>query len=557
MTRAILFLTTIIIFTINSICAQELSVVRQNLSIDDDEIIKVNTAAGQISLALEDEPFDSCRIKIYDNGLAGENLKFLTPDKTPLSVVMIIAMNPVKQWNLNKYEFYKQIELLKKVPGMNLAATYMVKESGDFKSGVSVPNSITVDDLPSAVTGATNLLQKSLNRKAILVITNEVEGLKSDVIAQTSADLGSTSAMVYLMSVNGIVKKNEMRVKARTNINGGAIIVKKDDYLGGMFRSFKRLASNLYTVSYELTDQEPGDHQVTVSVRRASDNLEVAKNYRTFKVAGDGGTVTAAKAVTAAPVVAADNLQTQPAQAENAQSPDPKADASQPAGEKSVVTAISYEEEAVSQVQMPLDKLLDLRPSKLTPEQRAQYYVELLSRPEMKGVKVVSEKDKLSKKVRANLSGVLKIYGREEYTKIVIYQSKHPFVGLYRESILLISTFSLAILTDEELRGAAAHELAHEMYGDELKAADKSNDRQAQHVVEHKCDLVAALVLRLLQDDPYEIISVAEKFENYYEANMKGVDIGADRAPASYKRRNCIRIFLKSLDASQLTARNR
>ena len=207
--KHVLYLFTTILFSISQVNAQETAFAANNQS-DDSEIIKINTAAGQINLSIEDAELKDCLVRVFDNGVEGENIKVTSPADKPINVVIIVAMNPVKKWKLRKENFYKEIEMLQtKTPGMNVQTIYTVKESEEFKTNLKFNNAVEFENLSLAVKSATNLLQQTTNRKAILVLTNEVEALKTDVIAQTNADLGKTSAMVYLMSINNTVKRNE------------------------------------------------------------------------------------------------------------------------------------------------------------------------------------------------------------------------------------------------------------------------------------------------------------------------------------------------------------
>lgn len=523
--KHVLYLFTTILFSISQVNAQETAFAANNQS-DDSEIIKINTAAGQINLSIEDAELKDCLVRVFDNGVEGENIKVTSPADKPINVVIIVAMNPVKKWKLRKENFYKEIEMLQtKTPGMNVQTIYTVKESEEFKTNLKFNNAVEFENLSLAVKSATNLLQQTTNRKAILVLTNEVEALKTDVIAQTNADLGKTSAMVYLMSINNTVKRNEKKVQARTNINGGSILIKKEDYLGGMFRSFKRLAGSLHTVSYEynVSRETAGDHRVTATVARGGDKFEVAKNIRQFNV---GGEIQTKSETVQNTTVAQNAVGTTFTKVDDPQT----------------VEEITLQEIGGQ----TLEELLDSRPEKMSSIQIDGYVEELKRRSEMKGVKIYGGKDKLVKAVRQNIQPVLKAYDREIYTRIIVYKSKNPFIALYRESILLISSAALGMLTDEEVRNSVAHELAHELYGDELKSADQSNDNARHQIVEHKCDLVAALVMKNLQDDPFAIVVAAEKFASWYARNMPTADIGADRAPTSLKREKCISMFLQN-----------
>ena len=514
---------------------------------DDGEVINVDTAIGQISLAIEDVKLSESIVRVSDNGIAAENLRIAGPsEKRPLDIVVIIAMNRVAKWNLKKMELYAEVDKLRnQTPGLRVQALYQVKET-DFESGLKFDRATHFDDLPAAVTSATNLLRASAERKAILVLTNEVEGLKSDVIKQTNQDLGSSSAMVYLMNVNRIDAKGEKKVIAKANVNGGSIVVKKDDYIGGMFRSFVRLALNLYTVTYDLPEQTDGFHRVTVSVIRTRDNFEVHKNIREF-TARSKSVLPVATSVTAA----SDPTGT-PNSASISQLASPKnVDAPKAQALKAAFGQMPEEVAVQELVDKNFNEMLKTRPAELSSEQRDFYYAELLRRPELRDAKIFKDNSKLAKSLRETVLPVLRAYGRENYTKLVVYKSKNPYIALYRECVLLVSTAALGFLTPEEVRASIAHELAHELYGDELKAADQSNDINKQRIVEMKCDLMAVLALKAVggNDDPYAIVSVAQKFDSWYKKNLPGADLDSDRAPTPEKRERAITLFLRSIAA--------
>ena len=141
---------------------------------------------------------------------------------------------------------------------------------------------------------------------------------------------------------------------------------------------------------------------------------------------------------------------------------------------------------------------------------------------------------------------VLDLYGRD--WDVAVIEQGAPFAGTFRQCIFIVSTGLLRLVTDVELKGFAAHELAHECFIGELREADRSHCASAYRLVEYKSDLVAALALLLARGDPLALVSGVEKVETYYLKSEPSV-LQDDTHPNSAHRRRCIELFLTRIKA--------
>lgn len=185
---------------------------------------------------------------------------------------------------------------------------------------------------------------------------------------------------------------------------------------------------------------------------------------------------------------------------------------------------------------------------------KPKYWRELKAKPELTNTPVYETGSPQSQAVLKIIRPVLNLYERD--WDVAVIKQDAPFVGVFRQCIFIVSTGLLQLITDEELRGFAAHELAHECFVEELREADRLNRARAYHLVELKSDLVAALGCMLLKGDPLSIASGVARVEAYYLRSEPSV-LQGDTHPASAWRRRCIELFLTRIkEAGVLTSQS-
>ena len=103
--------------------------------------------------------------------------------------------------------------------------------------------------------------------------------------------------------------------------------------------------------------------------------------------------------------------------------------------------------------------------------------------------------------LKAALQPVLDYHERSQMPIYVLW-SDQPKAYLVDCAVLFITTRLMIISTEEELRGIVAHELAHEYVWNERVKAKKANDGPMMRECELFCDVVAAITLKEIGDDP-------------------------------------------------------
>lgn len=205
----------------------------------------------------------------------------------------------------------------------------------------------------------------------------------------------------------------------------------------------------------------------------------------------------------------------------------------------------AVERQAVADVgRMSFEELLARRAPELDEPAYRFYEQELRRRPEMKEVPILAADEPRQIAFARNIQPVLMQFGRENYTRLVIFESNNPFVGLYRECLLLVSTKALELMNEEEQRAAAAHELAHESFIGEMRWADAENDNRQRRLIEIECDLTAVIALRRLGDDPLALVGAAEKFALWYRRHPPAANLEPEKSPSPESRKRAIKLFL-------------
>lgn len=208
----------------------------------------------------------------------------------------------------------------------------------------------------------------------------------------------------------------------------------------------------------------------------------------------------------------------------------------------------AVERQAVADVnRLSFEEPLARRAPELDEPSRRFYERELRLRPEMKEARILSEDDPRQIALARHIQPVFIQFGRENYTKLVIFESNNPFVGLYRECLLLVSTKALEIMNEEEQRAVAAHELAHESFIGEMRRADAENDNRQRRLIEIECDLTAVIALRRLGDDPLAVAAAGEKFALWYRRHPPAASLEPEKSPSPESRKRAISFFWRSI----------
>ena len=95
------------------------------------------------------------------------------------------------------------------------------------------------------------------------------------------------------------------------------------------------------------------------------------------------------------------------------------------------------------------------------------------------------------------------------------YESEYPGIGFYNRSLLVVSSKTVEILTDEEFLGAVGHELGHSFFVEEMSHAILEKDFAAQKLIELKCDIIGLALLKYggVKNGNSVYISVLNKYD--------------------------------------------
>ncbi len=187
------------------------------------------------------------------------------------------------------------------------------------------------------------------------------------------------------------------------------------------------------------------------------------------------------------------------------------------------------------------ERQLRLRGEAVPESDKPKYWQELQAKPELRNTLIYGPQSERSQTVLRKLKPIFDLFERD--WDVAVIEQDSPFSGAFRQSIYIISTGLLNLITDKELRSFAAHELAHECFIDELREADRKDCLRTYHLVEFKSDLVAVLACLLLKDDPLSIASGIAHIEAYYRNTDHSV-LRENKHPTSKQRRRCVEGFL-------------
>lgn len=188
------------------------------------------------------------------------------------------------------------------------------------------------------------------------------------------------------------------------------------------------------------------------------------------------------------------------------------------------------------------EHFLKLRQPELGADAVVHYLDELSKRKELAHTKILGPETKEATAVRKNIQPVLDQFRRNGVAVVVLVQDT-PFIGLYRECLLLFSTKLIEMLPPEEVRGCAAHELSHEPFINELREADATKDTERKHRIELKSDMIAAVGLIAIKNDPLSLTRAVSRIEKFYDDYDKTA-VEKSGHPKAAVRRECLKQFL-------------
>lgn len=100
------------------------------------------------------------------------------------------------------------------------------------------------------------------------------------------------------------------------------------------------------------------------------------------------------------------------------------------------------------------------------------------------------------------LQPVLRYHQRDGKLAIFLIGSEQPRAYVVARAALVITTKLMLITSEAEMRGIVAHELAHEYLIDDREQAIKEKNGSLMREIELFCDVVAAITLKEIGDDP-------------------------------------------------------
>jgi len=193
-----------------------------------------------------------------------------------------------------------------------------------------------------------------------------------------------------------------------------------------------------------------------------------------------------------------------------------------------------------------LEVALRRRAPQLSPESRRFYKNELFKHPDLASTPILDSDTDEARRVREIILPVLTQFDRADY-EVVILKQDAPFSGIWRECVILLSTGTVKLLTQKQLRAAVSHDLAHECFIEELIEADRQKKPDAAyHVIEHECDLVAALAGRARGENPAEISAAVERIEKH-QKDHPDPRLDTSKHPPARERKHCVQVFVARL----------
>jgi hypothetical protein len=105
------------------------------------------------------------------------------------------------------------------------------------------------------------------------------------------------------------------------------------------------------------------------------------------------------------------------------------------------------------------------------------------------------------------LKPLLQFCGLDGLVHPILFKSELPVIGSSAPNGLMISTRSLALLSEEELRAIVAHELCHLIVTDAFRAAVDAKDYHTLRIIELFCDAGSAAIMKAQGYDPGSLIN--------------------------------------------------
>jgi len=105
-------------------------------------------------------------------------------------------------------------------------------------------------------------------------------------------------------------------------------------------------------------------------------------------------------------------------------------------------------------------------------------------------------------RLKVILQPLLAYHERDGKLPIIVVRSEQPKAFVAVRAALIITSKLMLITSEAEMRGIVAHELVHEYFQDEQEQARKAHDESLLREIEFFCDVVAALSLREIGEDP-------------------------------------------------------
>ena len=179
---------------------------------------------------------------------------------------------------------------------------------------------------------------------------------------------------------------------------------------------------------------------------------------------------------------------------------------------------------------LALARLVDeSRPTPVSAAVRAQVLAELPTKGQVRNL------DDGERRKLAELAAVLEVAQRESVYAIKVIDVPHAFVGLHERTVVLITRSALRVMSADELRGALAHETAHEYVQDEYKRALAEDRRSRLQDLELVCDILAVMTLRAIGQEARSLPAAIEKLQRFNRFHF-GYEVDPDYPDVMLRR---------------------
>lgn len=517
---------TLIILSILLVLLTSDSTFSQQIATTEDEPIRINTTLAQINLDLDFNQLPEKLEVIHNRKPIPSDQIHWTKGKLIISIIFALNGTDKNVVKRAKDKIAYHLNTLEKTTKGEIVSVNILRDNNKLYEGLKIPKTLEgkikqFSNMEATVSASIDSLKNEGERRALLIVTDNPNELPRDIIKQTDKRLGRFASLIYFLSINDRIKKlkgktdggnSEIRVAA-SNIVAGDILLNRDDQVGGLFRAFAIYATNLITVSYLLPEEsisEENSFKAEVWAKKKNaqgDFMTIGYNVRDIKTEILAESSRKIELITKKTPVA---------------------------------QAIEFFENT------NLENLFGKRRN-FTHSEIDQFLIQLKNLPEIADLPRDEEKEIA---VLKSIKDVLKIFNRDNYTRILVYKSKNPFIGLGNESIIAISTTALKLFNKEEIKLLVAHELAHEFFFDEFRLADSLENKEEanliRHKVEHLCDLTAVFFLKKLGQKNAEslLVTALEKQKLWYQWN--NVTLEEDAYPNIKDRKDCLKTVFEA-----------